>query len=442
MWTLALVLGVAAGIVFLVLMVRDLRALVYPLAGMVAVVGMIAQTQFGQRVNNTWVAPLQDYRAEVYLSLALLIGVGMMVHTGRLSLARVASPAILLIVMQFYSGLLRMVHATPLDGLQSIAFAAAAHIPLALAIPAILDDEDDHLHLVRGLGLGACLWLAAVLVQFGVNPSEMNPKGGGRFTGLAGGPQQLAVYLGPLGVVLLWLALNETKARYKPAWVAATGFAVIALLMSGSRTGMGLLTIGATFVLYARLGRAVLLLPVVGLFAYLALQLLEQLELTGAQRLVSGMDTRTAAWNVLLQTALENPLIGVGFYNVQANENSYLIAVAAYGVGMLFLILVMMALWVWMGLRLWLLRGYLNVRQRRLADLVIGYMVMYFAGAMFEWYIIARLDINNLLAIVTGSIMLSLLRTARQNQHAAQLESLREHYAEGDEWERAEPEPA
>jgi hypothetical protein len=442
MWTFAIGLGVLAGIIFLVLMVRDLRALIYPLAGMVAVVGMIAETQFGQRVNNTWVAPIQDHRPEIYLALALTIFTGMLAHAGKLSLMRAPPQGFLIIIMQFYAGLLRMVHETPLAGFQTIVFAVAVQVPLALAIPAILNDDDDHLHVVRGLGLGACLWLAAVLVQFSVNPSEMNPKGGGRFTGLAGGPQQLAVYLGPLAVVLLWLALNETKARYKPAWVSAAGFAVIALLMSGSRTGMGLLTIGATFVLYARLGRAVLLLPVVGLFGYLALQLLEQLELTGTQRLVSGMDTRTAVWAILLETALRNPLIGVGFYNVEANENSYLIAVAAYGVGMLFLILIMMALWVWMGLRLWLLRGYLNVRQRRLADLVIGYMVMYFAGAVFEWYIIARLDINNLLAIVTGSIMLSLLRTARQNQHAAQLESLREHYAEGDEWERAEPEPA
>ncbi len=442
MWTFALGLGILAGIVWLVMMVRDLRALIYPLAGMVAVVGLIAETYFGQRVNNAWVAPIQDHRAEIYLALALTIFVGMMAHAGRLSLVRAPPQALLIILMQFYAGLLRMVHETPIAGLQTIVFAAAVQVPLALAIPAVLREEDDYLHVVRGLGLGACLWMLAVLVQFGVNPSEMNPRGGGRFTGLSGGPQQLAVYLGPLGVVLLWLALNETKARYKPLWVAAAGFAVIALIMSGSRTGMGLLTIGAMFVLYARLGRSVLLLPILGLFGYLALQLMEQLELTGAERLVSGKDTRTAVWGVLLETALSNPLIGVGFYNVQGNENSYLIAMAAYGVGMLFLILVMMAIWVWMSIRLWLLRGYLSSSQRRLADLVIGYMVMYFAGAVFEWYIIARLDLNNLMAIVTGSIMVGLLRTARENQHAAAIEAMREQYGEEGARVSAEPEPA
>ncbi|MBM4109243.1 MAG: O-antigen ligase family protein [Phycisphaerae bacterium] len=359
----------------------------------------------------------------------------MMAHTGKLSLGRAPPQALLIILMQFYAGLLRMVHETPVAGMQTIVFAAAVQVPLALAVPAVLDEDEDYRHLVRGLGIGAVAWLGAVLVQFGVNPSEMNPKGGGRFTGLSGGPQQLAVYLGPLSVVLLWLAVNETKARYKPAWVAAAGFAVIALLMSGSRTGMGLLILGSMFVLYARVGRAVLLLPIVGLFGYLALQLLEGLELTGSQRLVSGMDTRTAVWSVLLETALRNPIIGVGFYNVEANENSYLIAVAAYGVGMLALILIMMAIWVWMAFRLWTLRGWLTTPQRRLADLVIGYMVMYFAGAVFEWYIIARLDLNNLLAIVTGSMMVGLLRTARHRQAEADAESIRQHYGDESEWE-------
>lgn len=445
MWTVALGIGVVLGVVFLVMMVRDLRALVYPIAGMVAVVGMIAQTQFGQRVNNTWVAPLQDYRPEVFLALALTIGVGMMAHAGRLSIGRAPPQALLIILMQFYAGLLRMVHETPMAGIQTIVFAAAVQVPLALAVPAILDEEEDYLHVVRGLGIGAVLWLAAVMVQFGVNPSEMNPRGGGRFTGLSGGPQQLAVYLGPLGVVLLWLAFNETKRRYKPVWAAAAGFAVIALLMSGSRTGVGLLCIGAMFVLYARIGRAVVLLPVVALFGYLGLQLLEKLELTGTARLVSGGDTRTAAWGLLLTTALENPIIGVGFYSVEANENSYLIAVAAYGVGMLALILILMAVWVAMGIRLWSLRGWLSTRQRRLTDLVIGYMAMYFAGAVFEWYIIARLDLNNLLAIVTGSMMVGLLRIARYNQSQAETEAAREHYGDDSGWDesaRLDSEPA
>jgi hypothetical protein len=240
--------------------------------------------------------------------------------------------------------------------------------------------------------------------------------------------------------LLLWLGLNDPKRSLAPLWLAATGFGAICLLLSGSRTGVALFILGSVFVLYARIGRAVVLLPFAALFGYLGLKLLRDLDLTGAERLVSGTDTRTAAWARLLETGLENPLIGVGFYKLTANENSYLIAMAAYGIGMLVLVLLLVAVWCLLALKLFTVRSWLTPYQRRLADLVFAYTAMYFAGAVFEWYIIARLDNNLLVAITITTTMMWLLRQAHANRVAHDHARLEAFYSdEHDDEQAADP---
>lgn len=424
-------LGLAL-VFFLAASLRNLPRITPILALMVAFVGMISQNDLGVRINNVWVAPIQDYRAELIFLMVLFIALAVFANSSKVSLGHLAPPVLLLLAIQCYAGLLRMVHETPVAGIQTIVFALLVQVPIALCIASVIEQDGGPERVFRALGFGVVIWLGAVIIQFGINPAEMNPRAGGRFTGLSGGPQQLAVYLGPMTALLLWLGLNDPKRSLAPLWLAATGFGAICLLLSGSRTGVALFVLGSIGVLYARIGRAVVLMPFAAIFGYLGLQLLERLELTGAKRLVSGTDTRSEAWNRLIETAVENPLIGVGFYRLTANENSYLIAIAAYGIGMLIIVLALLATWCLLALKLFTVRAWLTPFQRRVADLVFAYTAMYFAGAFFEWYIIARLDNNLFVAIAITTTMMWLLRQAHANRVAHDHAQLEAFYSDGE----------
>jgi hypothetical protein len=193
----------------------------------------------------------------------------------------------------------------------------------------------------------------------------------------------------------------------------------LATVMTGSRTGAGVFVIGASAVLYARLGRAVLLIPIVVGIAYGMLSLVESLDLTrGLARLTSGADTRSEAWRVLLREAMNHPLFGSPAMT-KFTENSYLMGVASYGLGMAVLMLVLLCTSAYQSLRLWRARHWLDLSERRLVDLILGFNAAYFLGAFFEWYILARLDIMMIMFLIFSGMSTHLLDLASANAAAS-----------------------
>jgi len=115
---------------------------------------------------------------------------------------------------------------------------------------------------------------------------------------------------------------------------------------------------------------------------------------SSAQRLLSTENTRAGGWQQLLEVGLANPLLGVGVNDTGASENSYLLALAAYGVGGLCMVLLVAAVSAFVVLRLLRLRFGAAYRTPYggLIDLVVGFNAMYFIGAVLEGYIVARIS--------------------------------------------------
>lgn len=111
-------------------------------------------------------------------------------------------------------------------------------------------------------------------------------------------------------------------------------------------------------------------------------------------RLASTQNTRALSWIWLLEDAFANPILGSGFRETRANENSFLLAFAAYG--------------VFCGTRSWpssssasgrcsssgAIAGFVPARYRQIVHLILGFNAAYFAGAVFEWHIVSRLEAN------------------------------------------------
>ena len=135
-----------------------------------------------------------------------------------------------------------------------------------------------------------------------------------------------------------------------------------------------------------------------------------------AQRLTSTEDTRTSAWFGLWENAWSSPLIGLGVAEAGDSENSYLYAFASYGLGMLALIAMLVIVSGGLMLRLFMLRGRLEADQRSMIDLVMAYNAMYFAGAVFEGYLIARVAAPLVLMLIFSGLASRMLALVREDE--------------------------
>jgi hypothetical protein len=181
------------------------------------------------------------------------------------------------------------------------------------------------------------------------------------------------------------------------------------------------------FVLYSRIGKLVLLAPVLAIAlwgTYQAAISIGFLSEAAVERLGSTQNTRATVWTWLLEDAFSSPLLGVGFSNTRANENSYLLAFAAYGVFCGGAVLTLLFYSISLMARLFRARRLLPVRHRQLADLILGFNAAYFTGAMFEWHIVSRLE-GNIPYMLIFSVMAAglLAKVSRET-------SLQDYYAD------------
>jgi len=353
-------------------------------------------------VQRNWLYHIQLNRSMLYLMAGMALCVTIVGHSGRMSASSMRGQGIILLLMSVYAGIVGIVHdQSVIGGVVAIAFALLTIVPIILVVGALLNGWDDYVRLFRWLMLANIAWLLAVIVQIGIDPGVLTVGAGQRFVGLTANPQHAATFLVIPTIISLWLSQNEPILKRRPFWLVL--FAVNAILLgwTGSRTGFAMAIIGSTFVLYGRIGRSVLYIPILGLGLmgayYAAISMGFDL---GLERLTSLKDTRTAAWSRLIESFMKSPLIGVGAGETEGTENSYLYGPAAYGVGMAFFLFTLVLVTLWLMWRLFVLRQFVETRVKMIIDMIMAFNAMLFAGAFLEPFLISRVSAPWMLACV------------------------------------------
>lgn len=411
--------GIAAffGLVIVVLLAKDIKMAVIPLAGLIfmGALGGVAEgeTKYG-RVVATWLYPLQSLRTEAYIVFGGLLFLAGLLHVNRVNLQAIAVPAALYTCMGVYNGLANIYHLGPSEGVITTIHALLTMGSLALVVPAMLNELDDWYRLLRTFMITMAIWMIAVLIQVGVNPNAITLGNAFRFTGLTGNPQHAAVLMSITTMVAMWLWLNENHIRYKPLWAILGAIAVVMLGWTGSRTGALMTVVGSTFILYSRIGRAILLLPIGALAAVVFATILQNLGIElGLDRLTSTEDTRSNAWRNMLSIALQNPAIGAGTAFSGNSENSYLYAAASYGVlSFLFLIGAVGGAQFYI-IRLLKAKPIMETHFSKLCDLCSAVYIAFAIGAMFEGFAIARVSVMVVLFMMFLGMGTRILQGAR-----------------------------
>lgn len=391
-----------------------------PLFLMVLASSMAIPRDWSDRVLPTVWLGIQSRRSEIFLGAGVAGLVLTAAQFARLSGKRLSLAGLVLVAIGVYSAILRLHHGGPADGFQSLIFAVCTLIPLLVAAPLAMDSAADVRGLLRCIGLVNAVWIFMCFVQFAINSSYLTQGNQFRFVGLLGNPQHAGVLISFFAVSMLWLLMNDRGKILRVIYTGLVGANLILLIWTGSRTGMGMSLIGFAGVMYTRMGRSILFLPVVVIIAYVGFKAV--LSVTGlkigSDRLTTLEDTRTAAWMTLLSVGMENPLFGAGTDEAERSENSWLYAFASYGIGMLMLAVLMTCAAAFEFLRAVRMRAWLALDERRVLDLALGVVAMYFAGAILEGYMISRVAGALPFIMVFAGVMTMMTRFAVLRRNA------------------------
>jgi hypothetical protein len=343
-----------------------------------------------ERFNPTWIFPLQMHHSAIHLGLGVFLTI-IAVVSGGMSVRLISIQSILMLLMALYAGLMQFFHEDSSAAIEAIGFAFATIPCFALAAGLSTRGYDACLNVLRMMMWVSVVWTFCCSVQFVINPKYLLSNQG-RFFGILGNAQHAAVLVAIMAVIALWLLMHDSRKRTKILWITLLAINLLFLIWTGSRTGGLMFIIGLMSILYARIGKAVLLFPVALLVVWGLAALATALEINAnLERFVSLENTRQGVIAGQLTAIVENPLIGVGWRGEAiSTENSYLGGFGAYGIIYFLLTVVLLAVSMWKCFRLTTQRRWLAREQRPLIDLFCAFNFMYFAGAMFEGFILAR----------------------------------------------------
>ena len=409
------------GFAFLLLVVARLRNSLLVLIIMLFVGSLAVSVDVTNDAASTatWLMPLQQQRTPIYLYCGTLLALNMLVHIGEIRVASTTSTGLLITLVAAYAGLIQCIHLGFIEGVLSVISAMLTLGALSMLLPSLIRSWEDICVLLRTISLTALIYAAAVLIQLVINRTPLVAVNAFRFQGISGNPQFVAVFLAVATTATVFLIFNDPQKRFKPLYVALTCLMVVLLGWTGSRTGALMTVIGLSSVFYSRMGKVILFAPIAlgGIFGIV--QVMESMGIQlGFDRLTSSQDTRSSAWAALIQTALENPVFGAGTSGAGAAENSFLLAAASFGFGSLFTLLLLLAGVAVQCVRLFIIRGRVDPVAKRVVDLQIGFFAMFFAGAMFEGYIIARVNVMLPLFLIFSAITTRLLEFESESRAA------------------------
>jgi hypothetical protein len=416
-------LGAIAGLTLLLLSKLNFRWASLLVGAMVFFSAIATAVDFYENPYITIIAPLSDNRSFLYMVCGLGLVAMAVINGDKVSLRDVTPTAWFCFLLSMWGALIQTAHDGLQQGLQSLAFAAATLVPLSIAVGGLIKKWGDWVVPLRCIAFATAIWTALTAYQFYVDRRMVMLGNENRFIGLSANPQHTAAFLACAGNVVLYLALTETVKLLRLLWIAQMGAIVVMLVWTGSRTGLGMMALGAGVILYARIGRVILVMPFVAIAAYVLFKFLSQdLADVNTDRLTSSNDTRTVMWKVLVTQFVENPIIGIGSGRSEASENGYLLGAATYGAGFVFIQIIATFCVAAQAISLWRLRSYLVPKDRALIDLVLGTFLSFFAGGMFEGYFAARIAasivILVILSVVAGRVT-RLIREAAEQERAA-----------------------
>ncbi|MBL4697605.1 MAG: hypothetical protein JKX70_02105 [Phycisphaerales bacterium] len=424
-----ILVGLVVGVVYLVGLTKKWGILV-PFSGMLLFGSMALPVTWNDRLNPTIWLPIQQARSQLFLVCGIMGFFVFIFQTNRLRGKPVSLSLLALMLVGLYAALLRFVHGGPVDGIMSSIFAVVTLVPLVFTSSLAMDCVDDFKSILHSILLVNIIWIGMVFAQILVNPRFVTTGNELRFVGLLSNPQHAAMLMAFFVTTALWLLLNGPR-KFKLIYIGVLGINVLFLLWTGSRTGLGMTLIGVSSVLYTRAGRAILLLPFAGILTYVAFKLTIGLvgENFGFSRLTSTTNTRDVVWKNLLRIGMENPAIGVGVVDSENSENSWLYGFASYGIGMLALMFLFTFAAMIEVLKNIKLRFSLPAEHRPYLDFVTGAITMYFAGAVFEGYIISRVSAS-LCFIAAFAGMGAILRKNLSTTQHEQYDYFEEDYSD------------
>lgn len=351
----------------------------------------------------TWMAPIQLRRAEGHLAMGILLTL-VVILSGKLHAHRVPAQGLFMLAISLYAGMISFIHETPMYAFESIGFALATIPCMLFATSWQSSSYDGCLRLLRTIMLVSVVWTVCCSIQFVINP-RMLLNTGGRFWGMLANAQQAAMLVAPFAVIATWLLINDKSRRLRLLWVGLIAINLLFLGWTGSRTGVLMLLLGMTFVLYSRLGRVVVFLPVAAVMFMGLSFLAEELQIgANLERLVSTENTRAGVWRSQMASIAESPLIGVGLHETGGSESSWLNGFAGFGVGMFLLLISFLLYSMWKCAMLLLKRRRLPKAQRPMVDMFIAWNAMYFAAATFEGIMVGRSSTSQTLMLMFAGV--------------------------------------
>lgn len=387
------VVGLVVGALYLIGLSKRWGILV-PLVGMILFGSMALPLDWNDRLRMTVWLPIQSERSLFYLLSGASGVLVVLLNTKRLAGKRLSISAMLFVASGFYASMLRFVHMGPSDGALSLALSFATLTPLLVTSMIFIEHPDDLRKMLRSVIFANIVWIGMSGVQLLSDPSMLTVGNENRFVGLLSNPQHSGALMAFFTVISLWLMLNE-RGRVAIFLLGLVGVNAILLMWTGSRTGMGMTVIGVSAILYSRAGRAILLLPIAAILGYVVLKVMVDvfgISLLGFERLTSTEDTRTSAWSKLIDTGMNNIILGAGIDDVEKSENSWLYGFASYGIGMLGILLLMTVATAVEVAKTIRARFLVEPHYRNTLDFMSGVLMMYFAGALLEGYMISRVS--------------------------------------------------
>lgn len=260
----------------------------------------------------------------------------------------------------------------------------------------------------------------------------------GRFLGTTGNPQHAATLLATTLPAFLYLAEEETRRPWlKGIWLIFLGIIALGLVMTGSRTGVGMAVIGVMLFygfstkIITRIGLAIFSLFLISLvfepaqqwFLEIAGSNLERFSDIGIKIGQNEVDfgSREGVWKYQWRQFTSNPLFGKEINNrIHIGENSWLGIAAQFGlVG-----LTPLLLFAWEGLKMiWQLYQYgkRNPNRQKQCNLVIAGLLALFAGAWFEGYLVGIITFSVMALLqylILGQFLLQRQRQEKLEQQA------------------------
>ncbi len=358
-------------------------------------------------VTRTIFHSIQSMRSEAFLGLSAIGALGLLVHVGRTTLSDWSPVAVLFLLLGVYDGVLDGYHFSSATRVgMNVIGAVVSIVPLTMLLPAMVRSTGSFRGPMRAVGWIGLVWTLGVILQLTVNRAGLTLGQGGRFRGLLGNPQHAGVYLAMTLTVCAWLIVNEERRAWRVLWAIVGAACGLMIVWTGSRTSALMGLIGLASVFYSRLGRLILLAPVIGVVILGGLQLLESfgINLT-ADRLVSTDNTRAGAWTRMIESASENPIMGNGTAFAGSSENSLMLATASYGIGSGLLMLALYLAMLGMMFKYLLLRWQLGSKERGLGDTCAGLLLAYFVGSNFEGYGVARVSVMSVFLVFAAAML-------------------------------------